>query len=418
MFDVGRKVLWMRTQNVKKELLFVSMCLPFDHAFHAGGKTFNYYIKQFVKDKFNVKLIAKVLPDEEKYIRTIDQKIDLYTVATPKNQIIKFFSYLVSLNSKFNPYYKYGNTLTYAIYRQIYKKLIQLKKDGYKPDVIVLEWTAILLFIDKIKEIFPNAVYVASEHDVTFLGYERKMKNADSILKKLYWKIAFNNIKKNEIKSIEQCDLVVTHNEKDKRLLIDNEIDEKKLGVITPYYDRFPIIDRCSNNTDIIFYGAMNRIENYGSAIWFIENVFPLLKKYNLKFIVIGSRPPKKLLDMQDEHIVVTGYVDDPGEYFKKAICLVAPLLLGAGVKVKIIEALSSGVPVLTNEIGIEGIDAENGREFFLCNTPEEYSKTIIDILDGRIDSSRISDNAQSLIREKYDLKKSYCEYKRRILNL
>ena len=192
----------------------------------------------------------------------------------------------------------------------------------------------------------------------------------------------------------------------------------QKLGVIVPYYDKFPTIVRKSNNRDIIFYGAMNRIENSTSAIWFIKNVMPLLKDYNIRFIVIGNKPPKELLSMQNECILVTGFVDDPSEYFESAMCLVAPLLLGAGVKVKIIEALSSGVPVLTNEIGIEGIDATDTKEYFMCRTPSEYANKIVEIITGKVNVQEISKNAHELIEKQYDLTKSYGQYDRRIASL
>ena len=403
---------------MKRRMLFVSMCLPFDKAFHAGGKTFNYYIKKFAQDDFEVKLIAKVLPEEEKFLKTIIPVIDVYPVSTPKGRIKKTCTYLKSINSKLNPFYRYGNTLTLEIYDQIHKRLIELKNQDFYPEIVVLEWTSMLLYIDRVKEIFPNALYVASEHDVTFLGYERKMYKANNELQRLYWKIAYNNIKKNELNSINQCDLVVTHNDKDRKLLIQNGIDEKKLGVISPYYDKFPAINRKPNNQDIIFYGAMNRVENSSSAIWFIENVMPLLDEYNIRFIVIGNKPPKKLIDLQNERILVTGFVDNPATYFESAVCLVAPLLLGAGIKVKIIEALSSGVPVLTNEIGIEGIDAVDKHDYFLCKTPEDYSSRIIDIISGKINTEIISNQAHRLIEEKYDLERSYEQYKERIVKL
>ena len=61
---------------MKRKILYISMCLPFDKAFHAGGKTFNYYINSFANDPDNeVTLIAKVLPDEERYVDTVNKNI-------------------------------------------------------------------------------------------------------------------------------------------------------------------------------------------------------------------------------------------------------------------------------------------------------------------------------------------------------
>lgn len=404
---------------MKRKILYISMCLPFDRAFHAGGKTFNYYINAFANDPENeVTLIAKVLPDEEQFIQSVNPKINMHLVSTPKSGIKKSLCYLKSLNSKYNPVYKYGNTLTKEIYDQIEKQIKALRTDGYTPDIVILEWTAILLFIDRVKRYFPDAKYVASEHDVTFLGKERKFQAAEGTINRKIKKASYENMKKRELTAISKCNLVVTHNQKDRILLEENEVPHSRLGVIAPYYDRFPSSKRTPNNRDIIYYGAMNRVENSSSALWFIDNVMPNLSDCDIHFIVIGNKPPKELLDRQNERVVVTGFVDDPAPLFENSMCLVAPLLLGAGVKVKIIEALSAGIPVLTNDIGIEGIDARDGIEYFRCITAKDYESIIRKMINGEIDSTKITKNAIEMIERSYDLNKSFGEYSRRVYSL
>ena len=82
----------------------------------------------------------------------------------------------------------------------------------------------------------------------------------------------------------------------------------------------------------------MSRPENYLSAIWFIDNVMPLLKSDNYRFVILGSRPPEELKKRECTKIVITGFVESIVPYFEKSMCMVAPLVLGAGIKVKIIE--------------------------------------------------------------------------------
>lgn len=404
---------------MKRRLLFVSMCFPYDKVAHAGGKTFHYYVNAFAKDKENeVTLIAKVLKAETEYTKALNKKIRFLPVATPENKLKKYWGYLKSLNSKCNPKYKYGNTLTKEIYDQIKERLKELKREGYTPEIIILEWTEMLLFVEEVKKIFPDAKYVASEHDVSFLRIEREMEQAENPLVKYYKWLSYKNIQNRELTSIENCDLVVTHNWKDYNLLRNHHINEKKLGVIVPYYDKFPQCDRKPNKRDIIFYGAMNRVENSSAAIWFIEKVLPLLSDCEVRFLVIGNKPPKELLQLQDERILVTGFVEDTVPYFSTAMCMVAPLLLGAGVKVKIIEALSAGIPVLTNDIGIEGIDAEDGLHYFHCVKPKEYERTIRKLINGETDSREMSFRARRLINEKYNLEEAFRNYSNRMYSL
>lgn len=159
----------------KRKILYISMSIPYDNVPHAGGKTFNYYINGFANDIDNeVTMIAKVLPEEEHQIENINPNINTIIVRTPKNKVKKYISYIKSLNSKINPLYRYGNVLTKEIFNQIGNELDKLKNTGYVPDIVILEWTWMLLFIDQVKKRFPNAKYIASEHDVSFLGAQRQ----------------------------------------------------------------------------------------------------------------------------------------------------------------------------------------------------------------------------------------------------
>lgn len=404
---------------MKRKILYISMCMPFDNAFHAGGKTFNYYINSFANDDNNeVTLITKVLPEEEKYIHTINPKINALFVATSKNKIRKYVNYFKSLNSKVNPLYPYGNVLTKDIFNQIENKLKYLKSINYCPDVIILEWTWMLLFIDKVKSYFPDARYVASEHDVSFLGLKRRADNSKFFLQRLKNKLYYKNIKNKELSSIEKCDFVVTHNEKDKKLLINNGIARDKVGVITPYFEKQELIERKSNHRDIVFYGAMNRIENSGAALWFINNVLPKLSNIDIRFVIVGNKPPEKLLRLQNDRIICTGFVEKIQPFFSEAMCVVAPLQEGAGIKVKILEAMSMGAPVLTNDIGIEGIDAIDGEHFLYCREAEDYVKIIENIYYGRIDADVIGRNAVEMMKEKYNLNRSFKKYSDRVYSL
>lgn len=402
----------------KRKILYLSMSIPYNNVRHAGGKTFNYYINSFAEDPDNeVTLIAKVLPDEENEVRNINPKIRSLFVRTPKNTVNRIFSYIKSINSKFNPLYPYGNVLTKEIFDQTERQLKRLTKEDYRPDVIILEWTWMLLFVDKVKKYFPEAKYVASEHDVSFLGAGREMNQATGI-KKINKRLYYHNLKKRELECINKCDFVVTHNNKDRCILLDNGIECEKVGVIAPYFEKPQSLVRNNIGNDIVFYGAMNRYENEISAIWFIENVMPRIDDLNVRYLVIGNKPSENIKKYASEKVVFTGFVQDVQPYFSKAKCLAAPIQAGAGVKVKILEAMSMGIPVLTNSLGIEGIEARDGFEYLHCEEPEDYENAIRKILKGDIDTEQIAQNALRAIDKNYDLEKSFLNYSGKIYSL
>ncbi len=389
-------------------VLYISMALPYEKVMHAGGKTFYYYIKALQDDEnYCVSLISKVLSGEE-FDKENLSRVSFFPV---KNQKMTLWHPLVAIkdiNSKVNPFCYYGNTLRQSIYDQIMMKLKELKN---KPDIIVLEFTEMVLLAPKIRKLFPDVRLLASEHDVSYLGCERKVLNENNLLKRILKTIKYRIRKRNELKALALCDSVMPHNFKDKSLLIKDGVSERKIYVLTPFFQKV----NCSRKPDyktILFYGAMGRSANVDAAIWFIENVLPKIDNKDVKFIILGSNPQKKLLKYKSENVIITGFVEDIFPYFESCMCMVVPLRDGAGIKVKVLEALSAGIPVLTNEIGIEGIKATDGIEYIYCNKSEDFVSTIQRMINGEIDLVAMCDNEKRLMNKEYDLKKAIDTYK------
>lgn len=169
---------------------------------------------------------------------------------------------------------------------------------------------------------------------------------------------------------------------------------------------------------DILFFGAMNREENYLSAIWFIENVMKKLEDTDTRFIVLGNNPPDCLKKYESERVHIVGFVENVEPYFERSVCFVAPLVLGAGIKVKVIEALSTGIPVLTNDIGIEGIHAIDGKEYLHCSDPDEYAFAIRKLLSKEINISELELNEKNLVKREYSMESSLHNYEIELLSL
>ena len=168
----------------------------------------------------------------------------------------------------------------------------------------------------------------------------------------------------------------------------------------------------------MLFYGAMNRIENEISAEWFIKNVMPEIKDTGAKYVIVGNKPSDELKKYESDNVIITGFVQDIQPYFSSAMCLAAPIQAGAGVKVKILEAMAMGVPVLTNNIGIEGIEVDDGIHYYHCETPEDYNGKIRYIIQNRDEAEKVAQNALKFINDNYNLKNSFKEYSEKIYSL
>lgn len=127
------------------------------------------------------------------------------------------------------------------------------------------------------------------------------------------------------------------------------------------------------------FYGAWYREENSAGLLWFLEQVLPYLPQGN-RYIVIGSGVPKAVLDTAkkySEAIHFVGFVDNPYRLIASCCALIAPLFQGAGVKVKVLESLACGTPVIGTAIAFEGIDQDLLLNCVQCNTAHTFIQAL-----------------------------------------
>lgn len=398
------------------KVLIISFDVPFDNVGHAGGKTHNFYLKKISQDeRFDTFLISFCIPrdlpklDLDKY--GIKNKV---FVIRPEKKY-KAVRGFINLSSRFNPWDKFAGMTPHYYEKKVLGQLKMMKADNYHPDIIILEWTSMVLLAPDIKEIFPDARIIASEHDVSFLGYKRKYEFEKNIIKKAIARIRYKTMHTKELEAIAKCDYVFPHNHKDGRLLLSESVSKTKIHPIVPFYMDFTDIQWNGNSKNIVFFGAMSRPENSLSAIWFIENVMPGLQDTGVVFQVIGGGPGEDLKKYESDNVKILGFVDDVAPYFADACCMVAPLVLGAGIKVKVLEGMSSGVPVITNRIGIEGIYAADKKEYLHSETPKEYVNNIEFLLNNHEEAEKISANAKKFIHERFDMEKSAQDYLNKI---
>ena len=390
----------------KKKIIWISFDIPYPNVAHAGGKTHNFYLTKLIEqDKYDVRLIT--------FYRDSDLKSFVLNKYIQCDLIPRNLSFIKSLKRKFigisnvlNPFDKYGNFARKYDWIQIVKILKKYKKEGFNPDIIILHWTQIVLAVDRIKKVFPDSRIIAIEEDVSFLSFQRRIELANTHFERKIAEIRYENLKKSELNALNLCDRVILNNEKDKRLLADNGFTGN-IRIWSVYFEKLYRINRCSSNhRDIIFYGAMNRRENYDTAEWLITKVYPLIKDYDVRIVILGGNPTEKLKSYANDRIIITGFVDDIGPFFENGLCLAAPLILGAGIKVKILESMTAGLPVLTNNIGIEGIPAENGTHYFHCETPGEYAEVIRRLTLDKDLGNKVGLAGRELVKLSFDYEK------------
>ena len=389
------------------QILWLAPHVPYSNISHAGGKNLNYYMK-YINDsgKFNIHFIGLGYIQEKKKVTLSDNGISTDIYYRDNSRIDSFLRRFVSAFSLINPYTKYYHLLLCYEHHQLIKRIKKYKKaQNSSPDIIILHWTAMALLLPELKKMFPDSKYLIVEEDVTYLSYKRKYDAAKKHSSSSHWKRFYHNLKKDELNAISNADLTVTLNEKDRKLLLSDGIPPEKVFTAALYIDSHSDVVRKPDNNSLLFYGAMNRPENYESVLWFIQNVMPKLSP-DITLEVVGARPPQMLYKNLPSNVHIRGFVEDISPYLSGCMCMVAPLVLGAGIKAKVLEAMSAGIPVLTNEIGIEGIDARDKIEYFFCSSPDEYITTIEKLCSEPETVKRIGENGKKFFESSFDVNK------------
>jgi glycosyltransferase involved in cell wall biosynthesis len=144
-----------------------------------------------------------------------------------------------------------------------------------------------------------------------------------------------------------------------------------RVKIIPPHFERHRPRLRTvgAAGPTLLFWGALGRVENSEAAQWLGRELLPALVKLlpEARLILAGSNPPAAVRSLASDRVTVTGFVADPQLVFDRADAAVLPLFRGAGIKVKVLECLAAGLPVLTGGIGAEGIAATEADGLSVC---------------------------------------------------
>jgi len=163
----------------------------------------------------------------------------------------------------------------------------------------------------------------------------------------------------------------------------------------------------------VTFMGAMVWPPNAEGVVWFERHVWPLVRAaiQDCLFTVIGAHPPAALGMNGDRSIEVAGYVSDPEPYLTDSSVFVVPLLAGGGMRVKILEAWSRGIPVVSTAVGAEGLHATDGDNILLADSPLEFAGRVIRVLRDPELAARLAEQGRKTLETYYDWRKVYAAW-------
>lgn len=155
----------------------------------------------------------------------------------------------------------------------------------------------------------------------------------------------------------------------------------------------------------ICFLGNMRSLQNQDAVLYFITEIFPLIKKKKpaAKFHIVGSLPPSNIQELASDDIIVTGFVDDLEAYLSDSCCMVAPVRVAAGIQNKVLVAMGCGLPVVLSSLISQGISSiKDGKNCYVCDSTEEYANRCIQLMTNPKERSRIGLNGYEMVKKDF----------------
>lgn len=253
-----------------------------------------------------------------------------------------------------------------------------------KFDFILLETIYLAPYIPHIRRC-SQARVILRLHNVEFEIWERLAANLPLGLKRWYLTYLASKLKRFELTALPGADLILAITDRDFSVL--RTLGWQGRGQVYPVgmeVRNSPVgIDFVSSGACMGFIGSMDWAPNLEGIQWFLNTVWPVVRKNNpsARLAIAGRNTPDWLMESAVPGVQIIGEVEDAAAFMLAHPIQLVPLLSGSGVRVKLLEALAQGCAVVTTSVGLEGIPLVDGVEVLVADTPEAFARHIAFLL-------------------------------------
>lgn len=309
---------------------------------------------------------------------------------------------------------KINNAIKYRLYKRTYRGPAQATVLQFYPvlkalskttsfDYVLMEHLDSIELGASIKRLFPKAMRIADQHNVDHLLF--KQYNNLEIAKN---KKEFNYLKRQESELHLNADYFFACSKEDTDTL--EKLNHNKIpGFVVPNGTTLKSLHNIKKNSSkarLIFCGALDTEPNKNGLLWFYNHVWPELKQSikEITLTIVGRNGHAKAYNAlkNDTHINFVGEVDDVAPYYQQKDLAVVPLLEGSGTRLKILEAMSFGVPVVSTTIGAEGITYKDGYDILIADTKRDFVEAIKTTISQPERLQQMSKQGLLLVEKKY----------------
>ncbi len=248
---------------------------------------------------------------------------------------------------------------------------------------------------------------VVNSHEIAY-DLARQFAYADaSLSRRLYGAANWRKLRREELGTYRDADGVYLCSATDERRLLD-QLPGAHTAVVpnaadVEYYQPRPT-DPPPDGRTVVYFGLLSTVPNIDGVTHFAENIWPRIAAVHqeARWQIIGGRPPPSLQALAGPRVELTGFVEDLRPHLAAAEVVVVPLQLGGGTRLKIVEAMAMGKPIVSTTLGAEGIAAVPGRDILIEDEPAAFADAVNRLLSDPGLADRIGQSARKLAVDRY----------------
>ena len=380
----------------------------FPYPLKSGGQVKMYNSLQRLSKEYNIILLSFIENQgQEQYVSELDK------LCTKVFTVLRRPSWNTIFNKVSLPVFiKY-------FYSKEMKEKLQLCLKDYDIDLVQIEYIN-MAYYAKFIPVIPK---ILVEHDTSI--YTLANSYEKPVFGKIFQFFDWLNWSHFQKMIYSYFDKIITFTEEDCKI-VQRAAPRNKISIIPIGIDltKYEFSKDNKKTIDILFVGHMLHYPNIDGLNYFINKIFPLIKKEipEVKFCVIGSCIEQTNLQIKnDTNIEVIGEVQDIRPYLSKTKVMVVPIRLGGGMKVKILEAMSAGVPVVAAKTAVKGLKVIAGQDIYVANSANDFADKVLSLIQDESKRKTIAQNSREVIKKYYDLNRIAYEeksvYKNLLLN-
>ena len=300
---------------------------------------------------------------------------------------------------------RYPISLSTVFFQPILAVLARLIREEHF-DIVQVEHSSLTIYLDHL-QFARRPAAVLTMHNIDYIRNERVLRNAPWGLSKVYHYLNQRRFKQWELASLRRYEHVIAMSDLDRNILlrdapglavtaVPNGVD----AVAVPFVAADP------RARTLIFVASMDSEANHDGAMFFLREVWPLLQRTDRELVVkmVGRAPRPELLAAHNGvDVIVTGKVDEVLPYYRESLAAIVPLRSGGGTRLKIIEALAAGTPVVSTTVGCEGLEVLDGKTILIADSPRDFADAIERILAAPALVNALSLDGRALVEQRYD---------------